>query len=189
MECWSVQRRIFCVEQFMLIKLIVSVQWEFRRKFGDDLQRGAAPSRKIIGQWVHQWRETGSVQVKARTCRSTVRWPENIQRVRIALERRVMTVSLWKWTPNVITTCWKPCSYLRWDVTTGIWWERGFNRTVPQPIRYDSQWTPYVLHSPGDFSLGLVTSSGPPIHRTLLQHTFFMGAFESSSFYSHPPWH
>ena len=34
-----------------------------------------------------QWRETGSIQVKARTCRNTVRSPENIQRVRIALER------------------------------------------------------------------------------------------------------
>ena len=59
------------------------MQREFRRKFGDDRQRGAAPSRKIIGQC----RETGSVQVKARTRRNTVRSPENIQRVRIALER------------------------------------------------------------------------------------------------------
>jgi len=50
-------------------------------------QRGAAPSRKIIGQWVRQWRETGFVQVKARTRRNTVRSPENIQRVRIVLER------------------------------------------------------------------------------------------------------
>jgi hypothetical protein len=41
-------------------------------------------------------------------------------------------------------------------------------RTVPQPIRHDSQWTPYVLHFPGDISLGLVTCSGSPIHRTLL---------------------
>jgi hypothetical protein len=71
----------------VLSKSIVSVQREFRRKFGDDRQRGAAPSRKIIGQWVRQWRETGSVQVKARTRRNTVRSPENIQRVRIALER------------------------------------------------------------------------------------------------------
>ena len=43
------------------------MQREFRQKFGDDRQRGAAPSRKIIGQWVRQWRETGSVQVKPRT--------------------------------------------------------------------------------------------------------------------------
>ena len=86
-----------------------------------------------------------------------------------------MTVSLWQWMPNIITTCWKPFSYLRWDVATGIWRERGFSRTVPQPIRHDSQWTPYVLHSPGDFSLSLVTFSGPPIHRTLLQQTFFYG--------------
>jgi hypothetical protein len=59
------------------------MQREFRRKFGDDQQRGAAPSRKIIGQW----RETGSVQVKAHTHQNTIRSPENIQHVRIALER------------------------------------------------------------------------------------------------------
>ena len=41
-------------EQFMLSKSIVFVQREFRRKFGDDRQRGAAPSRKIIGKWEHQ---------------------------------------------------------------------------------------------------------------------------------------
>ena len=87
MERWSVQQSIFCVEQFALSKSIVSVQRELRRKFGDDRQRGAAPSRKIIGQCLRQWRETGSVQVKARTRRNTVRLPENIQRVRIALER------------------------------------------------------------------------------------------------------
>ena len=68
-------------------KSIVSVQREFRRKFGDDRQRGVAPSRKIIGQWVRQWRAIESVQVKDRTRRNTVRSPENIQRVRIALER------------------------------------------------------------------------------------------------------
>jgi hypothetical protein len=87
MERWSVQQRIFCVEQFVLSKSIVSVQREFRRKFGDDRQRGAGPSRKIIGRWVRQWRETGSVEVKFRTRRNTVRSPENIQRVRIALDR------------------------------------------------------------------------------------------------------
>jgi len=87
MERWSVQQHIFYVEQFALSKSIVSVQREFRRKFGDDRQRGAATSRKIIGQWVRQWRVTGSVHVKARTHRNTVRSPENIQRVRIALER------------------------------------------------------------------------------------------------------
>jgi hypothetical protein len=37
--------------------------------------------------YVRQWRETASVQVKPRTRRNTVRSPENIQRVRIALER------------------------------------------------------------------------------------------------------
>jgi hypothetical protein len=46
MERWSVQQPIFCVKQFLLSKSIVSVQREFRRKFGDDRQHGAAPSRK-----------------------------------------------------------------------------------------------------------------------------------------------
>jgi hypothetical protein len=55
-------------------------------------------------------------------------------------------------------------------------------RTVLQPIRHDCQWTPYVLHSPGDFSLGLVTSSGPPIHRTLLQQTFLWGYLRAQVF-------
>jgi len=72
MERWYVQQRIFCVEEFVLSKSILSVQREFRRKFGDDRQRGAAPPRKIIGQWVSQWRETGSVQVKTCTRRNTV---------------------------------------------------------------------------------------------------------------------
>jgi hypothetical protein len=47
-----------------------------------------------------------------------------------------------------------------------------------------------TLHAafPRQLSLGFVTFSGPPIHRTLLQQTFFFkGVFESSSFYSHPP--
>ena len=87
MELSSVQQRIFCVQQFVLSKSIVSVQREFRLKFGDDRQHGAAPSRKIIGHWVRQLRETGSVQVKSRTRWNTVRSLENIQRVRIALER------------------------------------------------------------------------------------------------------
>jgi hypothetical protein len=81
------QQHIFCVEQFVLSKSIVSVQREFLRIFGEDRQRGAAPSRKIIVQWVHQWHETGSIQVKACTCQNTVRSPENIQHVKMALER------------------------------------------------------------------------------------------------------
>jgi hypothetical protein len=55
-------------------------------------------------------------------------------------------------------------------------------RTVPQPIRHDSQWTPCVLHSPDEFSLDLVTFSGPPIHRTLLQQTFLWGYLKAEVF-------
>ena len=65
------------------------------------------------------------------------------------------------------------------------WRERGFSRMVPQPIWHDSQWTPYVLHSPGDFSLGLVTFSGPPIHRNLLQQTFFLWGYMEVQVFTH----
>jgi hypothetical protein len=37
---------ILCGTVRVLSKSIVSVQREFRRKFGDDRQRGAAPSKK-----------------------------------------------------------------------------------------------------------------------------------------------
>ena len=47
---------------------------------------------------------------------------------------RVMTVSLWQWTPNVITTCWKPFSYPRWNVATGIWRERGFSTNLNEHL-------------------------------------------------------
>jgi hypothetical protein len=87
MEHWSMQQCIFCVEQFVLSKSIVSVQQEFRQKFGDDRQCGAAPSRKIIGKWVRQQHETGSVQVKAHTRRNTIWLPDNIQRVSTVSER------------------------------------------------------------------------------------------------------
>jgi hypothetical protein len=79
-------------------------------------------------------------------------------------------------------TYWKPFSYLRWDVATGIWRESGFSWTVPQPIGHDSQWTPYVLHSLDDFSLGLVTLRGPLIHQILLQQIFLWGYLKAQVF-------
>ena len=42
-----------------------------------------------------------------------------------------------------------------------------------------------VKHSPGDFSLGLVTFSGPPIHRTLLQQTFFLWGYLKAQVFTH----
>ncbi|KAJ4434519.1 hypothetical protein ANN_23081 [Periplaneta americana] len=71
---------------FVSTKSIVAVQREFRRIFGDN-QRGVAPSRKIISVWVRQWRETGSVQNKARVRQKTARTPDNVERVRTALQR------------------------------------------------------------------------------------------------------
>jgi hypothetical protein len=95
---------------------------------------------------------------------------------------RVMTVSLWQWTPNVITTCWKTFSYLRWDVATGIRRDRGFSRTVPQPIRHDSQRTPYVLHSPGESSLSVWWNSEALQSPDLTAADFLWGYLKSQIF-------
>jgi hypothetical protein len=44
-----------------------------------------------------------------------------------------------------------------------------------------------VLHSPGNFSVGLVTNSGPSIHWTLLQQTFLWGYLKAQVFtHTHP---
>jgi len=58
----------------------------------------------------------------------------------------------------------------------------GFTKSLTSSIQrlgdvlHDNQGiAAYVLHSPGNFCLGLVTFSGPPIHRTLLQLAFFYG--------------
>ena len=136
-------------EQFVLSKSIVSVQREFRRKFGNDRQRGAAPSRKIIGQWVRQWRETGSVQVKARTRRNTIRSPENIQHVRIPLER----------SPH--RSVWRHSQLLNLS-----------DRSLRRILHHDLHFHPYKLQI---------------VQELTAAQTFFMGLFESSSFYSHPP--
>ena len=170
------QQHIFCVEQFVLSKSIVSVQREFRRKFGDDRQRGAAPSRKIIGQWVRQWRETGSVQVKARTRRNTVRSPENIQCVRIALERN----------PRL--------SVRRHSQLLNL-----SERSVRRILHHDLHFHPYKLQKVQELTAAhkalRVRFCKQMVHtHSDLQFTgpycsklFFMGVFESLSFYSHPP--
>jgi len=176
MERWSVQQRIFCVEQFVISKSIVSVQREFRRKFGDDRQRGAAPSRKIMGQWVRQWRETGSVQVKARTLRNTVRSPENIQRVRIALER----------SPRR--------SVRRHSQLSNLW-----DRSVRRILHHDLYLHPYKLQIVQELTAAhkalrfrfcqqmVHTHADLQFTGPYCSKLFFVGVFESSSFYSHPP--
>ena len=177
MERCSVQQRIFCVEQFVLIKSIVSVQWEIRRKFGDDQQHGAAPSRKIIGQWVRQWHETGSVQVKACTRRNTVRSPENIQCVKINLER-------------------SPRRSLRQHSQLLNLSDRSVRRILHHNLYFHPYKLQIVQESTAAHKALCVRFCQEMVHMHAdLQFTapycsqLFMRVFESSSFYSHPPSH
>ena len=134
--------------------------------------------KKIIGQWVRQWRETGSVQVKFRTRRNPVRSPENIQRVRRALER----------SPRR--------SVRRYSQLLNL-----SDRSVRRILHHDLHFHPYKLQIVQELTAAhkalRVRCCQKMVHTHAdLQFTgpycsrlFFMAVFESSSFYSHPPWH
>jgi transposase len=73
-----VQQRVFGVERFVRSNSVVDVRRAFRRE---------VPSRKTVRAWVREWRETCSVKDKKPGRRRTVRKPENVEHVRVALER------------------------------------------------------------------------------------------------------
>ena len=130
-----------------------------------------------------QWHETGSVQVKARTRRNTIRSPENIQCVRIALERSTLR------------------SVRRHSQLLNL-----SDRSVQRTLHYDLHFHPYklqivqeltaahkalgvrfcqqIVHTHADLGRFLNWPSNSP---DLTAADFFMGVFESSSLYSHHP--
>jgi hypothetical protein len=95
-----------------------------------------------------------------------------------------MTVSLWQWTLNVVTTCWKHFSYLTWDS------QLEYGESVVSAGRCHS---PYgttlgehpTCYIPRAISLRLVTFSGPPIHWTLLHLTFFLWGYLEAQVFTH----
>ncbi|KAJ4432460.1 hypothetical protein ANN_21079 [Periplaneta americana] len=66
---------------------VVYVERAFRRRFGDNRDRGPVPTRKIILSWWNKWKESGSVRnVKRTGSMKTVRTPENTE----SLENKVL---------------------------------------------------------------------------------------------------
>lgn len=86
MERWSVQHRVFVVEQFFRNNdSVVTVQRLFRQYFRVG-RRGAVPDRNTVLRWVAAFRSTGSVMKKKPPgLPRSVRTPENVDRVRTAV--------------------------------------------------------------------------------------------------------
>ncbi|KAG8324338.1 hypothetical protein J6590_094807 [Homalodisca vitripennis] len=81
MEHWSVQHRVFVVEQFFRNNdSVVTVQRLFRQYFRVG-RRGAVPDRNTVLRWVAAFRSTGSVMKKKPPgLPRLVRTPENVVR-------------------------------------------------------------------------------------------------------------
>jgi hypothetical protein len=84
MERWSLQHRVFSVEQFLATGSVVQTQRNFRRYF----HTTTAPSKDAIRRYVQSFRERGSVVDKPHINRMrTVRTPANILSVRDAMSQ------------------------------------------------------------------------------------------------------
>jgi len=86
MERWSVQHRVFVVEQFFRNNdSVVTVQRIFRQYFRVG-RHGAVPGRNTVLRWVAAFRSTGSVMKKKLPgLPRSVRTQENVDRVRTAM--------------------------------------------------------------------------------------------------------
>lgn len=82
MATWSVEHRVFAVEEFLRNhESIVAVTRAFRRRFNIP-PRGSVPKRDTILSWVHNFRTVGSCAPKWAPRTPTTRTPENVERVR-----------------------------------------------------------------------------------------------------------
>lgn len=88
MERWSAAHRAFVIEAYFKSgDSVVATQRRFRQRFNTG-RRGRVPERHTIRRWVDQFRATASAVNKTPPGRPrTVRTPENIERVRSAIDR------------------------------------------------------------------------------------------------------
>lgn len=103
MAQWSVEHRVFAVEQFFRnSESFVTVQRLFRQHFGV-ARHGLVPDRRAILRWVTSFRATGSVMKGKSTGRPrTAVTPQNIETVRASVlqsplrstRRRAQTLQL-----------------------------------------------------------------------------------------------
>lgn len=85
MDNWPVNFRVFAVTTYIETKSVTITQRRFRRMF-NVARHGRIPSRNAILLWVRMFNRTGSVR-SVFAGRPSVRNEENIERVRIAVQR------------------------------------------------------------------------------------------------------
>ncbi len=86
MEKWSAPQRAFVCERFIITNSYIAVIREFRKKYELN-PRDPVPSRNTVKLWVKNFRETARADKKKPSGRPvTVRTPENVNRVRSALQ-------------------------------------------------------------------------------------------------------
>ncbi|CAI6368838.1 unnamed protein product [Macrosiphum euphorbiae] len=86
MDTLPVNQRVFAVTTFIECKSIITVQRNFRRQFNIPVG-GNVPSRNSILDWYHKFQNTGSVLTTYKGSQKSVRTPENIERVRQAIDQ------------------------------------------------------------------------------------------------------
>lgn len=86
MDKFPINERVFVVKQFILNHSVVQTQRNFRREFNVE-RHGQIPTRQTIMRWVRDFENKGSVSSNFSGGIRTVRTPENIERVRQAVER------------------------------------------------------------------------------------------------------
>jgi hypothetical protein len=86
MDTWPVNQRVFAVTTFIECKSIITVQRNFRRQFNIPVG-GNVPSRNSILDWYYKFQNTGSVLTTYKGSQKSVRTPENIERVRQAIDQ------------------------------------------------------------------------------------------------------
>lgn len=88
MAQWTVQHRVFAIEQyFKSNESVITVQRSFRRKFNIE-RNGLIPDRNAVLCWVNSFRATGSVKINKSTGRPrTARTLQNVDSVRVSVLR------------------------------------------------------------------------------------------------------
>jgi len=81
-----VNQLVFADMTFIECKSIITVQRNVRRQFNIPVG-GNVPSRNSILDWYHKFQNTGSVLRTYKGSQKSVRTPENIERVRQAIEQ------------------------------------------------------------------------------------------------------
>uniref|UniRef100_A0A1Y1JZD5 DUF4817 domain-containing protein n=1 Tax=Photinus pyralis TaxID=7054 RepID=A0A1Y1JZD5_PHOPY len=84
---WSVEHRTFCVKAYFENgRSIVRVQRAFRLRF-NIAPRGRIPDRNCILSWVNAFETSGNVSTIRRGPQNSVITPENVERVRVAIQQ------------------------------------------------------------------------------------------------------